>query len=521
MRAAAESSSDHLSRSCAVDPHEGAAEHELLCRLGLVDAPSEVIFDRLTDLAREVLNVPNALLSIVQPYANRQFFKSVAGPSNTLLAKRQTALSHSFCQHVRASGTPMIVCDARFDPRVADNPSVLDHGVRAYLGYPIHLPDGQPIGALCALDTEPREWSPSQVATLEWLATHVTQTISMISLAEAITASLKVEAETKSGSPSSALLHAPNLDRSSGTTLAAEIWSGIERNEFVPHYQLQVNARTNEVAGAEVLARWKRANGDVLSPAAFLPMATRLGVMHRIERQVVARAVVEAGDFQQRGLHIPELSFNLTFEGLTDPEVVTTLQRVRPAGMKFAFEILESVMIDNEDEDLDFHIDRIREAGFTIGLDDFGSGHASMLALLRINPDFVKIDRNLVAQMTRSRRHKTAIRAIIAMARDCGAKITAEGVETKEQARMLHALGCDVFQGFLFAKPVNADGLSESLMPLPGATDVGRASFMSAKARARNLSVRVSESCGPVSCVRLSSDLPRWDWSQRVDGSEA
>lgn len=458
------------------NPSRDATEDALLRRLGLVDAAPEAMFDRLTELVREVLNAPIALMSIVQPYADRQFFKSQCGLSGPMLQARHTPLSHSFCRHVRASGKLLVVCDSHVDPRVTDNPSVYELGVRAYLGCPIHLPDGQPIGALCAIDVEPRDWSDSQVAMLEWLATHVSQTISMISLTDAVATTLRSDTRPGVAAPGVAPVAAQSLDTSGRMTLAAEIWQGIERNEFVPHFQVQVDAHSNQLAGAEVLARWKRSNGDVLSPAEFLPMAIRLGVLDRIERQVMVQALFDADAWIERGVHIPELSFNMTYESIADPDVVATLQEHRPPGIAVAFEILESVMIENEESALDFHVDRIREAGFSIGLDDFGSGHASALALLRINADFIKIDRNLVSQMTRSRRHYAAIRAIIAMARECGARVTAEGVETTHQAQLLRGLGCDVFQGYLFSRPVDAADLGQVLSSLPGRHGAGRVS---------------------------------------------
>jgi signal transduction histidine kinase/CheY-like chemotaxis protein len=139
-----------------------------LQRSGLLDTPAERTFDRLTWLVRRVLKVPVALLSLVD--ADRQFFKSAIGLSEPWASRRETPLSHSFCQHVVASGAPLAVEDARAHPLVRDNPAVTDLGVVAYLGMPLAQPDGHVLGSLCAIDTAPRSWTAGEVDALRDLA---------------------------------------------------------------------------------------------------------------------------------------------------------------------------------------------------------------------------------------------------------------------------------------------------------------------------------------------------------------
>lgn len=134
-----------------------------LAALGLVDAPPERAFDDLTALAQCMLRVPVALVSLVEPENDRQYFKSAVGLPEPWATRRQTPLSHSFCKHVRATGRALVVTDARDDPRVSDNLAVRDLGVIAYLGLPVRDPLGQPIGAFCVIDTVPRDWSAEQI----------------------------------------------------------------------------------------------------------------------------------------------------------------------------------------------------------------------------------------------------------------------------------------------------------------------------------------------------------------------
>lgn len=137
-----------------IDPKP--ANDRLLADLGLVDAEVDAAFDNLTSLTRAVLNVPVALVSIVQPALDRQYFKSQVGLDPHWAEARQTPLCHSFCQHVRASNSPLIVPDARLHPVLKYNSAIDTLKVVAYLGMPITLPDGTCIGALCASDDVPR-----------------------------------------------------------------------------------------------------------------------------------------------------------------------------------------------------------------------------------------------------------------------------------------------------------------------------------------------------------------------------
>jgi diguanylate cyclase (GGDEF)-like protein len=142
------------------DPRRLAA----LAESGLVDGLPEAAFDRVTRLVAEVLHVPVALFTLVTD--DRQVFKSSVGVGNV----RSTPLSHSFCRHVVESGAPLEVVDARVHPKVRDNPAIGDYGIVAYLGMPLTTSDGVRLGALCAIDHEPRQWTGRDQGVLEDLA---------------------------------------------------------------------------------------------------------------------------------------------------------------------------------------------------------------------------------------------------------------------------------------------------------------------------------------------------------------
>jgi diguanylate cyclase (GGDEF)-like protein len=135
-----------------------------LAESGLLDSPREAGFDRFTRLVAEVLHVPVALFTIVTP--ERQVLKSTVGVGEL----RETPLSHSFCRHVVDTGAPLEVADSRSHPRVHDNPAIQDFGIIAYLGMPLVTRDGIRLGALCAIDHKPRQWTGRDHGVLEDLA---------------------------------------------------------------------------------------------------------------------------------------------------------------------------------------------------------------------------------------------------------------------------------------------------------------------------------------------------------------
>jgi diguanylate cyclase (GGDEF)-like protein len=142
------------------DPRRLAA----LAESGLIGSPPEAAFDRITRLVAETLHVPVALFTLVT--AEKQVFKSSVGVGDV----RSTPLSHSFCRHVVDSGAPLEVVDAREHPKVRDNPAIEDFGIVAYLGMPLTLQSGERIGALCAIDHRPRQWTGRDHGVLEDLA---------------------------------------------------------------------------------------------------------------------------------------------------------------------------------------------------------------------------------------------------------------------------------------------------------------------------------------------------------------
>ena len=145
-----------LSRALG-DPARLAA----LRQTALLDSSPEEAFDRLTRLTAHVLNASVALISLVD--ADRQFFKSSRGLPEPRASRRETPLTHSFCQYHVVSSQPLVIEDARHDPRVQNNLAVLELGVVAYLGVPLRNSEGHVLGALCVIQSQPRVWTEQEV----------------------------------------------------------------------------------------------------------------------------------------------------------------------------------------------------------------------------------------------------------------------------------------------------------------------------------------------------------------------
>ena len=156
---------------------------------GLLDTPPEAAFDKFTALAQQILGVSVALISLVDE--DRQFFKSQTGLPEPWAQARQTPLSHSFCQYVVARNEPLIVNDAHLDPQVKENLAVSEIGVVAYAGVPLRTDSGQVIGAFCAIETRPVQWTPRDIEILSALAEMVMREVALRQMAQQLDARYK------------------------------------------------------------------------------------------------------------------------------------------------------------------------------------------------------------------------------------------------------------------------------------------------------------------------------------------
>ncbi|HVK91491.1 MAG TPA: diguanylate cyclase, partial [Mycoplana sp.] len=171
---------------------------------------------------------------------------------------------------------------------------------------------------------------------------------------------------------------------------ADEIMAGLEQHCFVPYYQPQFCARTLDLAGVETLARWNHPRRGVLAPDAFLSIAEDLNVVASIDRQILEHALGDLERWDDAGLRIPKLSVNVSSRRLHDPELGSSLRALPIQPGRLSFELLESIFLDDCDRAVLDNLAEMRKLGIEIEIDDFGTGHASIVSLMKLLPRRLK-----------------------------------------------------------------------------------------------------------------------------------
>jgi diguanylate cyclase (GGDEF)-like protein/PAS domain S-box-containing protein len=243
--------------------------------------------------------------------------------------------------------------------------------------------------------------------------------------------------------------------------IADDILRGIEQNEFIPHYQPLVDARTLEVAGVEALLRWNHPTDGMLAPYRFLKIAENLDVLRTIDHQVLRQAIRDLEQWRAAGVCVPSVSVNVTFQRLTDKNLLAGLRDLQFRPGTISFEFLESIFLDEFDDCIADNIAGLRDLGISVDVDDFGTGHTSIVSLLKLNPRRFKIDRQLVDPVVRGPEHRRLVASMVDIGKSLGIGVVAEGVETMEHARILTDLGCDFLQGYAFARPMPAEKIAD------------------------------------------------------------
>lgn len=241
--------------------------------------------------------------------------------------------------------------------------------------------------------------------------------------------------------------------------IKAALARAISGGELVLYYQPIVSMDGRRIHGAEALVRWRHPTRGVIGPGAFISIAEETGLVVPMGSWILNEAVRQLGMWQKRGLvdHGFTLDVNLSALQLREADVVGdivgALARNRVAPASLAMEITESLAVDDSEKTRE-RLDQIRQLGVQLALDDFGTGFSSLGYIHRFPVDIIKIDRSFVAGLGTRDTDATVARTIINLAGQVGARTVAEGIETERELAMLTDLGCDLAQGFLFARPV-------------------------------------------------------------------
>ncbi|MBP5270398.1 MAG: EAL domain-containing protein [Clostridia bacterium] len=235
----------------------------------------------------------------------------------------------------------------------------------------------------------------------------------------------------------------------------------IKEKQFVVFYQPKFDVRgdTPILCSAEALARWNHPKLGMVSPAVFIPLFEKNGLIRTLDNYVWSETAAQIRDWKERlGVSVP-VSVNVSRIDLYDPELIDKLLDLTAAnGLKtgeLLLEITESAYTGNAGIIVE-KVKQLRELGFRIEMDDFGSGYSSLSMLSALPLDAMKLDMQFIRSAFKERRETRLLEAIIDLSHSFGAPTIAEGVETAEQVAALKAMGCDVIQGYYFSRPVPA-----------------------------------------------------------------
>jgi diguanylate cyclase (GGDEF)-like protein len=247
--------------------------------------------------------------------------------------------------------------------------------------------------------------------------------------------------------------------------LELELRRAIERNELHVHYQPQVDTITGAITSVEALVRWQHAEFGQVSPARFIPLAERLGLICELGNWVMSEACRQMKEFEKQGIELPRLAINISPQQLNTvfvSQVAEVLQTADLPPAKLELGLSEGILIGNEESVLTM-LNDLKEIGVYLSLDNFGTNYAPLGYLSRHPLDEIKIDRSFVTGCDKRPESARSVLAIIAMARSLELHSVAEGVETEEEYRFLAANDVRFMRGYLFSKPVPAAELQRLL----------------------------------------------------------
>ncbi|MBL0086686.1 MAG: EAL domain-containing protein [Ideonella sp.] len=243
--------------------------------------------------------------------------------------------------------------------------------------------------------------------------------------------------------------------------LDAHLRAALGRNEFHLVYQPQVDVVSGRIYSVEALIRWNHPTRGLVSPLEFIPLAEENGLIERIGNWVLETASVQAACWHKAGLSV-SIAVNLSPLQFGTPDlprmVMQALAKAGLAPQHLELEVTESALMENSVATR-AALQALRAHGVRIALDDFGTGYSSLAYLTRMPISHIKVDRCFVTGLLEGGESEAIVRAVLAMARSLGMRVTAEGVESVEQARALKAMACDSLQGYYFSRPVSADDI--------------------------------------------------------------
>lgn len=240
-------------------------------------------------------------------------------------------------------------------------------------------------------------------------------------------------------------------------TLENKLRRAIERQEFLLHYQPQVDLRSGKISGTEALLRWPVSDLGMMPPAEFIPVAEETGLIVPLGEWVLRAACQQNKAWQALGLPAIGVSVNLSGRQFHDQQLVETIKRIlaetKLDPQYLDLEITETYAMQNADFTLAI-LKSLKAMGVHISIDDFGTGYSSLSHLKHFPIDTLKIDRSFIKDLAADPKGEAIVSAIIVLAHNLGMDVVAEGVERDAEVVLLRKHNCDKIQGFLFSRPI-------------------------------------------------------------------
>lgn len=240
----------------------------------------------------------------------------------------------------------------------------------------------------------------------------------------------------------------------------------IKENQFIVYYQPQYDALTNTLSGMEALIRWKHPTVGLVPPSKFIPIAEESGLIIEIDRLVMKQAMADFSQWYSDGLNPGILALNLAMKQLNSenfiPTLMNTMNRFNFKAKWLELEVTEGEIMKNPENSIE-KLNQIHACGIELAIDDFGTGYSSLSYLKKLPLDKLKIDQSFVKDVLVDEDDAAITKAIISLGQTLNMKLIAEGVEEEEQKSFLLAHGCNLIQGYFYARPMPANKITELL----------------------------------------------------------
>ena len=251
--------------------------------------------------------------------------------------------------------------------------------------------------------------------------------------------------------------------------LRTELAQALEREEFRLYYQPKVALATGEITGVEALSRWHHPTEGILPPGAFIGLIEDSGRIQEFGRYVIRHSIRQLAEWQKSGIHVP-IAINLSPYNLLDPGLIDFIsEQLNENGVEA--QQLEIELTENETSlninSIQQRLESLKQLGVLLAIDDFGTGMSSLAYIAELDVDIIKIDRTFIFDMHENHKHQAIVATALTLSKSFRSKVVAEGIENSEQAAMLVEMGCDYGQGYLYAKPVPSEQMTDMLRENP------------------------------------------------------